>query len=39
MSLAARARACRLFDLQECTASLEALYDQSVQSLSRQERC
>ena len=29
--------ACRLFDLRECTASLEALYEQSVQSLRRQE--
>lgn len=37
MSVAARARACRMFDLQECTAELESLYDESVQSLRRQE--
>jgi glycosyltransferase involved in cell wall biosynthesis len=37
MSAAARARACRLFDLHECTASLETLYEQSALSLRRQE--
>lgn len=37
MSVAARDRACRLFDLHDCTASLEALYEQSVQSLRRQD--
>jgi glycosyltransferase involved in cell wall biosynthesis len=29
MSAAARARACRLFDLHKCTGQLESLYDQS----------
>ena len=37
MSVAARARACRMFDLQECTSQLESLYEHSVQSLRRQE--
>lgn len=30
MSAASRARACRLFDLHECTGQLESLYEQSV---------
>lgn len=29
MSIAARARACRLFDLRKCTGLLESLYDQA----------
>ncbi|MBL8271034.1 glycosyltransferase, partial [Steroidobacter sp.] len=33
MSVAARARACNLFDLYKCTAALETLYDHSVDSL------
>lgn len=37
MSVAARARACRMFDLQECTAELESLYQQSVDSFHRRE--
>ena len=35
MSIAARERACNLFDLRKCTALLESLYDESVHSLSR----
>jgi hypothetical protein len=38
MSVAARERACNLFDLRKCTALLESLYDESVHSLSRQLR-
>jgi glycosyltransferase involved in cell wall biosynthesis len=36
MSIAARARACRLFDLHKCTEQLEALYDQSVNDRARE---
>jgi glycosyltransferase involved in cell wall biosynthesis len=35
MSIAARARACKLFDLRICTEALESLYDESVRSLHR----
>lgn len=35
MSVAARARACSLFDLSSCTASLETLYDRSVDAYRR----
>lgn len=30
MSVAARARACSMFDLRQCTTSLESLYDESI---------
>jgi glycosyltransferase involved in cell wall biosynthesis len=37
MSAAARARACSMFDVHQCTSQLESLYDQSVHSLSSPE--
>jgi glycosyltransferase involved in cell wall biosynthesis len=38
MSVAARERACRLFDLKKCTALLEAQYEQSLLAFTRQNR-